>query len=701
MTAAFSTSEDDIVNITASFTLSADLSNIFSSMTINGSDGSGGNYTINGAGSHRAISLAISGANVTINNLTITDSQAPTNVAGGAILYENGSSLTLNNVTIRDSESSYSGSNTNGGAIHCTAPNLTIRNSRIHGNTGVDGGGIYISSNCANAKIINSSIYDNDSTGNGGGIHIWGGTIVNANAPSVTITNSLIYGNTAGTSATVKDGGGIYVRGTTTKSATLTVSNSSIYNNLAYSDGGGVYANGQTTFTMNNSAVYSNESKSNAGGGGLALRNAANTPATYTIVNSSIFSNTTAGRGAGIQASMNYQSTTSVLNLRHVTITRNTSNLAETQRGDGLYVVATKVTIQNSIISGNFQTGTAASNCLFDGLPTASQSAALAPVTANNIVGPGSTGNAAPHCTANADPADPLLVAPSVHRQGNFFIPRAGSPAIDSIGNADCLSGVTTDQRGRTRPNPPGGNCDKGAIEDPGWSPPPPQVTTTRTDFSPPPPGDDVGGGGGGGGDSIEEDDEYSAPPVSTCLTLDGIAAYNLSESTQCQRVNAMQIANPNIKEGDFVDAVDVWSWVMPNTQICFEAAGGSFTFIDTAAMPRTVQDWAACSLNGMTCGTINGPGMLVLLPGDPPSDCASPAAQAAQISAQGLSNCMVRTQFNLNFRAAPDGEITGGVPHNATLTALERTSGWFKVDYHGERGWISAEYVDKKGTCG
>ena len=54
-----------------------------------------------------------------------------------------------------------------------------------------------------------------------------------------------------------------------------------------------------------------------------------------------------------------------------------------------------------------------------------------------------------------------------------------------------------------------------------------------------------------------------------------------------------------------------------------------------------------------------------------------------------------------LNFRAAPGGESIGGLPYDATLTALERTSGWFKVDYHGAQGWISADYVEPQGTCG
>jgi uncharacterized protein YraI len=40
-------------------------------------------------------------------------------------------------------------------------------------------------------------------------------------------------------------------------------------------------------------------------------------------------------------------------------------------------------------------------------------------------------------------------------------------------------------------------------------------------------------------------------------------------------------------------------------------------------------------------------------------------------------------------------------LPHNITLTAYERTADWFYVDYHGERGWISAAYAEPAdGDC-
>ena len=60
----------------------------------------------------------------------------------------------------------------------------------------------------------------------------------------------------------------------------------------------------------------------------------------------------------------------------------------------------------------------------------------------------------------------------------------------------------------------------------------------------------------------------------------------------------------------------------------------------------------------------------------------------------------MVTTTHILNFRDAPDGEISSILPAFVTLTAFERTDDWFKVDYHGARGWISADYVTLDGNC-
>ncbi len=82
--------------------------------------------------------------------------------------------------------------------------------------------------------------------------------------------------------------------------ATVNINSSSIYNNQAYSQGGGLYMNGRTTLNVSGSAFYGNDAKeSGASGGGLALKNESGSAATHTITNTSIFNNTGSGRGGG------------------------------------------------------------------------------------------------------------------------------------------------------------------------------------------------------------------------------------------------------------------------------------------------------------------------------------------------------------------------------------------------------------------
>jgi uncharacterized protein YgiM (DUF1202 family) len=55
-----------------------------------------------------------------------------------------------------------------------------------------------------------------------------------------------------------------------------------------------------------------------------------------------------------------------------------------------------------------------------------------------------------------------------------------------------------------------------------------------------------------------------------------------------------------------------------------------------------------------------------------------------------------------LNLRAAPDtsGAVIRLIPFDVTLTAFERSGGWYYVDYLGERGWLSADYVTPSDLC-
>ena len=434
-------------------------------------------------------------------------------------------------------------------------------------------------------------------------------------------------------------------------------------------NGGAISAGSATTITINRCAFYNNRA---------VVGGAIFTSGVITISNSSFYNNRSTVEGGAVRIA---HTGNRVSNFRHVTMTNN-------RAGTGHSALQFTGSATNSHLVNSILWGNSPRDCQVD----TTQIVDFPRLTTNSGSFTGAS-NCDFEQRNQGIKEDPQLAGPF----GGYYIPRAGSPAINRVTClASTIAGYNEDQRGQPRPRAGESNseCDAGAIEHPGYVPPPP-----------PPSSDDGGGSGdGGSGGDDDEDDEasaYKAPPPSTCLTLDGIAAYNLSESTQCQRVDAVGIANPAIQEGDFVDAVDVWSWVMPDTRVCFEASGSAFKFIDTATMPRTVQDLAACSWNGMTCGAIDGIGMLVLLPGEAPSACAAPVAPATPIPARSLSGCMVRTNYALNMRDAPAGAKIGGVPYDVTLTALARTVGWIKVDYHGAQGWIAAMYVEPIGTCG
>ncbi len=112
-----------------------------------------------------------------------------------------------------------------------------------------------------------------------------------------------------------------------------------------------------------------------------------------------------------------------------------------------------------------------------------------------------------------------------------------------------------------------------------------------------------------------------------------------------------------------------------------------------------------------MTCAYLRTAGTLVLMPGQPDYEIpptATPRDGAMVAQPQSLTNCMVTTTEVLNFRKAPNGELISlpyglknQLPAKVTLTALERTSDWVKVDWYGVQGWISAHYVTPKGNCG
>ncbi len=436
--------------------------------------------------------------------------------------------------------------------------------------------------------------------------------------------------------------------------------------------GGAISAGPQTTITINRCAFYNNR----AGWRGGAIYTSGN----LNINNSSFFNNRSDVSGGALFIGVTSSKT---LRFRHVTITRNTSG--EANSGALEFQSARYAHLLNSIVYGNTPGDCYRINTELIRSLGANTGNIIGISNCDFINGVGTVNKAATD--------DPRLAGPF----GTYYIPRAGSPAINAVSCLAANVGGNIDQRGNARPIET--QCDRGSIEHAGYVPPPP-----------PPPDSDVGGPGGGSASrsgSQAEGMPTAVPvirysPAQSCQTLQpDIVVSKASSGTSCSRVEGSEIGHPDVIAAMPSLVVDLWGWVTPNTQVCFRASSGSIKFIDTTAIPRAVADLPVFSEEGgLLCATIDGAGQVALVAG-PSAPASAPQQQAASTQGTMLSGCMVTLQYSLNFRDAPDGEKIGALRSQIKLTALERTDGWFKVDYHGERGWISAAYVEPEGDCG
>jgi hypothetical protein len=325
---------------------------------------------------------------------------------------------------------------------------LTMMNSTVSGNTATFGGGI--SNRLGTLTVIDSTVSGNSAEGCFAGISgpcSGGGGIWNSG--TLTMTNSTVSGSTADW------GGGIYNRGVPT------LTNSTVFENTAGLDGGGIL--NFETLTLTNSTVSGNNARS---GGGIA-----NSGDMLTVTNSTVSGNTADGGGGGIinQADANAEITNTTLS----------GNTART--GGGIYnigdlLLASSTVARNAAAtaSGIYDapppdTGlTLVNNTLIEG------DCADTPLDSNgyNIESPGDT------CGFDVEKgdlvnvsADELKLKPLDENGGptETHALESGSAAIDQIPKQACVDAdgepLTTDQRGRPRPEPGGSMCDVGAFE--------------------------------------------------------------------------------------------------------------------------------------------------------------------------------------------------------------------------------------------
>lgn len=455
---------------------------------------------------------------VNLGGLTIQNGRNAGNVFGAGIRLDAGAgTLNLNNAIVKDNRNASSGGGISlSGAAGST---LNITNSTISDNiagsttagTSGTGGGIHINNSPAFLNINNSTISNNTATsgitfGLGGGIGCNG---------TVNIENSTISGNTAFSSVNSAFGGGLYI-----PSGTTTVTNTTVSNNNATSTAGGAFfgagggvlnlnsnliiisalfefnvvshfhagirtlaSTGPANTTIRSSTVRNNSAPNE--GGGVANISGASFDATTNIENSTINGNTTTGPSSLGGGFLNFSSGTGTARgiCLNATISGNSaagsSGNIHNQRNSGNAIfdvnfctivngnapvvggvnnVGGQVNLKNSIVAGSLQDlgGTIISQ------------------NYNHIQNPaGATITPMSNDVFNTDP----MLGPLQDNGGNTLThePVGINPVTNTIPNKvnGCGDEIEIDQRFFTRPDSLNStHCDKGSVEADSSAPP-------------------------------------------------------------------------------------------------------------------------------------------------------------------------------------------------------------------------------------
>ncbi|MDM8532269.1 Ig-like domain-containing protein [Anaerolineales bacterium HSG25] len=366
-------------------------------------------------------------------DMTNTTVSSNTALEGGGIFNQGeGSVVTLINSTVSSNTATHSAvpSGVGGGGIYNkNNGSVAITNSTVSSNTAISGGGIFNQGEGSVVTLINSTVSSNSATSASFG----GGGIFNEDSGSVVITNSTVSSNT-----TSANGGGIFNE----DSGSVAITNSTVSSNSATDSlgGGGIYNKNNGSVDMTNTTVSSNTASN---GGGIFIYNAS-----VDMTTSTVSSNSASSNGGGI---LNLNSVVALINS---TVSSNSAS----SDGGGIYsTIGSTVTVRSSIVANSLSGNNCANSgtMISNGYNLSSDSSctdfnATGDMTNTNpLLGP-LAANGGPSAGVNGE--QPMLTHALL----------SGSPAL---AGAECVSGLTTDQRGESRPNPTGSLCDIGAYE--------------------------------------------------------------------------------------------------------------------------------------------------------------------------------------------------------------------------------------------
>jgi hypothetical protein len=443
--------------------------------------------TISGNDAAAGGGIYVSGdlASASIQSSHITGNEAQSNDGGG--IHFAGKSLTVQSTTIRDNLAdadggglyAYLGPFVTGGSI--TIAKSTIDMNRTYGNYG---GGASLRAINASVTITGTVISNNQALGIEANV---GGIAVQAEDNSNVIIDGLrVIGNHAD-----DDVGGLLIinSGSTVNVKNTTISENTAHHNFAQSRdaAGGVWiqavSGAQTAIessTISGNKIFTppGGTNDNPYGGGLFIQAAAGT--TTTLLNSTISGNEAEGSGGGIKIADYYSAPQGgQVSILHCTITKNRANSDgdSVGTGGGIHVgtSATTVTLDHTIVAGNFQGAGSTRDDIKRSLPAGAITAAWSLVGDNT--GANVTDTIGNQIGTSSLPKDAMLG--ELANNGGPTMTHsllAGSLAIDH-GNPSALAGSggipSFDQRGTGFPRvfnvpdvrDPGARIDIGAYE--------------------------------------------------------------------------------------------------------------------------------------------------------------------------------------------------------------------------------------------
>lgn len=255
----------------------------------------GGQIISNSAGSGGGVALNGAGAVFTMTDGIITSNKTNSG-QGGGVFVVGGATSTLNGGQIFNNTAA----GVTGGGVAVVSGIVTLNGGQIISNSATLGGGAFVVGATGTFNMISGTVESNTAVNSGGGFFVGDGFLGVTGGQIMSNTAALgggfylfdgsvnLFGGQVSNNQATGFGGGGYV---SDAAGTLSVSGSTVADNIAGLDGGGLYLNDGLTVIAGAAGISSNTT-TNQGGG---IFNAG----VLNIEDTTIYDNRTAGTGGG------------------------------------------------------------------------------------------------------------------------------------------------------------------------------------------------------------------------------------------------------------------------------------------------------------------------------------------------------------------------------------------------------------------